>query len=102
MKIMLVCAAGMSTTLLKGKMLKLVEEGDIVDAFQEDSLSEVIDNYDCVLVGPQLRYKYKYMEAIAKEHHKPIALIDMIVYGTIDGKMALQQANDLVRGGKEK
>lgn len=102
MKILLVCATGMSTTLLVGKMLKLIEEGDIVDAFQEDALSDVIDNYDCVLVGPQLRYKYKYMEVIAKEHQKPIALIDMKVYGAIDGKMALQQAKDLVKGGKEK
>ena len=65
MKVLLICSAGMSTSLLVNNMLKFADAGDVVDALPFGELEEKIDNYDVVLLGPQIRFKLKEVEKIA-------------------------------------
>lgn len=92
MNILLVCAAGMSTSLLTNSMKKNAEPGDVIDALPVSELAANVDRYDVVLVGPQIRYKL----AEVQKYGKPTGVIDMKAYGTMDGKAAMKQARELL------
>lgn len=97
MKVLLVCAAGMSTSLLVNNMKKFADAQDTVEAFPVAQLESIIDNYDVVLVGPQIRYKLKDIKKIADAHKKPADVIDMAVYGQMKGKDAMEMARKLMK-----
>lgn len=98
MKVLLVCAAGMSTSLLVSNMQKFADEGDFVKAEPIGELEAVIDNYDVILLGPQIRFKEKDVKKLAEPKGIPSGVIDMRAYGMMDGKAAMDQARKLVAG----
>lgn len=60
MKVLLVCAGGMSTGLLMKKMEAYAQDNDIdltINAVGLSEYEEVYTNYDIVLVGPQVSYR---------------------------------------------
>ncbi|MBO1684397.1 PTS sugar transporter subunit IIB, partial [[Clostridium] scindens] len=68
MRILLCCAGGFSTNMLMQNMAKVVKdsrklnEADFhFNAIPVDGLEEEIDNYDIVLVGPQIGHKTGYI-----------------------------------------
>ena len=85
MRIHLVCSAGMSTSLLVNNMKKSAP-GPFA------ALEEIVDDYDVILVGPQVRFKLDDIKEICRKHGKRCALIDMRVYGRMDGKAAVELA----------
>jgi PTS system cellobiose-specific IIB component len=95
MKILLVCASGMSTSLLVTKMQKASNDSgshDEIFACSVDQLEEFIDNCEVILIGPQIRYKAKAIGEIAAGKKKGFAVIDSVSYGMVDGKKVLEQA----------
>ncbi|MDI6600439.1 MAG: PTS sugar transporter subunit IIB [Thermoanaerobacteraceae bacterium] len=100
MKILLVCAAGMSTSLVVEKMKKAVkpEYGEVViDAVPVDRFEEVVKDYDVVLLGPQIRYKKKDFEKITGEFGIPLEVINPTDYGMVRGDKILEQALKLTQ-----
>ena len=96
-KIMLVCAAGMSTSLLVTKMIAAAKEmGDEIEIFAlpisegEKKLAEV----DCVLLGPQVRFQKAQIEKLIADggYDLPCAVIDMKDYGMMNGKAVYETA----------
>lgn len=85
-KIMLVCSAGMSTSLLVTKMEQAAEKvGDEVEIFalpMSDGINR-LSTVDCVLLGPQVRFNLgKIKEEAAKVNPGlPVDVIDMKDYG---------------------
>ncbi|AMC92873.1 PTS sugar transporter subunit IIB [Erysipelothrix larvae] len=86
-KIVLLCAAGMSTSLLVNKINEAAtaENYEIdVQAYPVSEAKNKVPIADVVLLGPQVRY------ALAKlrEQHpgSNIDVIDMRDYGTMNGK----------------
>ncbi|ADD01612.1 PTS system, cellobiose-specific IIB component [Thermoanaerobacter thermohydrosulfuricus] len=104
MKILLVCAAGMSTSLLVEKMKKAVkpEYGEvIINAVPIDQFEEVVKDYDVVLLGPQIRYKQKDFEKITNELGIPMEVINIADYGMVRGDKVLELALKLVKDKKK-
>jgi cellobiose PTS system EIIB component len=98
-KILLVCAAGMSTSLLVNKMKEHAESiGEEIEIFALpiSEASSVINDVDIVLLGPQVRYQKSQVESIAPEN-VPIEVIDMRDYGTMNGKAVLERALSLIK-----
>ncbi|WP_350344077.1 PTS sugar transporter subunit IIB [Proteinivorax tanatarense] len=98
-KIMLVCAAGMSTSLLVTKMNgAAVKEKLSVDilAVSESEADEHLDSIDILLLGPQVRYLKSNMEEKLHGKDVPVSVIDSIMYGRMDGEGVLKQALELV------
>ncbi len=95
MKIVLVCAAGASTSLMMARMKKFAKEGDVIEAFPFSKLEEIIDGYDVVLVGPQLRYKLGEAQKISEGRGKKCGLIDSRDYGMMDGEKVYNFAVNL-------
>src|SRR6056297_1686305 len=98
MKILLACACGMSTSMLAQKMNKKIEEREFegaVEADTVDNIEKIIQNYDVILLGPQVGYKKEEIEQIAKEYEVPVGVIDTMDYGKLDGVAVLDQAVEL-------
>ncbi|WP_055665346.1 PTS sugar transporter subunit IIB [Desnuesiella massiliensis] len=98
MKILLVCAAGMSTSLIVEKMKKSLkpEEADsAIVAVPVEEFESLVKDYDVVLLGPQIRYKKVEFEAIAKKHNIPLDVINTMDYGLVKGDKILDHARKL-------
>jgi PTS system cellobiose-specific IIB component len=99
MKILLVCAGGLSTAMMMEEMKKVIRGSkklDIQDfpmeAVSVDRMKEVVDKYDIVLVGPQLKHKTDYIQKVAEPFGKAVMIIDPELYGAMDGASVLKQA----------
>ena len=95
--ILLVCTAGMSTSMLVNKMKKAAEESGIEANIEAKSLAEAkkqIAEADIVLLGPQIRYELKNVQKIAGD--TPVEAIDMMDYGMMNGKKVLEHALEVI------
>lgn len=93
-KILLVCAAGMSTSLLVNKMKEAAKQKEIkveISALPIAECSSVINDVDIVLLGPQVRFQKPQVEALAGGRI-PVDVIDMKSYGRMDGNAVLEVA----------
>lgn len=100
MKILLCCAAGMSTSLLVERMKKVAKERGLdhdIEAIPVADFATRLDEADVVLLGPQVKYKMTDFKPMAVAKGKPIELIDMVAYGMVNGAQVLDQALSLVR-----
>ena len=91
-KILLVCSAGMSTSLLVNKMkdaAKSSGEEVEINALAIAECSSVINDVDIVLLGPQVRFQKTQVEKLTNGSI-PVEVIDMRQYGIMDGKGILE------------
>lgn len=95
MKILLVCAAGMSTSLLVNSMKKVAGKEDEINALPVNALEKNAADYDVILVGPQIRYKFNEVKKLCEGAGKPCGLIDMAAYGQMNGNAVYTQAKGL-------
>ncbi len=96
--ILLVCNAGMSTSMLVQKMQAAAKEQGLEVGIEAKSVTEaakVIDNVDVLLLGPQVGYQKGEMETLAAGRI-PVEVIDMRDYGTMNGKKVLAHALELI------
>lgn len=92
-KILLVCAAGMSTSLMVTKMKDAAKNKGIeaeIWAVSDAAAAENLPKADMLMLGPQVRYLESRMKELAG--NKPVAVIDMLAYGTMNGEKVLDQA----------
>lgn len=95
MKILLVCSAGMSTSMLVNKMRKSAEERNItaqIDAVPESELKNNLEGLDVILIGPQVRYLEKKIREQADPIGIKVDVINQMAYGMMQGDKVLDQA----------
>ena len=93
-KILLVCSAGMSTSMLVKKMQEEAAQrsldAEIIAVGDADS-SEHLETSNIVMLGPQVRYLEKNM--VDRVDNKiPVCVIDMQAYGMMNGAKVLDDA----------
>lgn len=96
-KILLVCNAGMSTSMLVAKMKKAAEAKGADVSIEAKSLSEAkaeISVADIVLLGPQIRYELDNVKKVAGS--VPVEAIDMRDYGMMNGEKVLSHAMEVM------
>ena len=97
-KIILLCASGMSTSMLVKKMQEaaVAEKFDCeIAAYSASEAATKAADADVVLLGPQIRFsKAKIAEQIPGV---PVDAIDMRMYGRMDGKGTLAFARKLIK-----
>lgn len=101
--IMLVCSAGMSTSLLVTKMEKAAQEKGMEADIFAVSASEADVNLDSkkvdvLLLGPQVRFLEKQFAEKLAPKGIPLAIINMSDYGMMNGEKVLMQAEELMEG----
>lgn len=100
MKIILVCSAGMSTSMLVNKMRASATERNMeadINAVAESQLKNNLENLDVVLIGPQVRYLEKKIRDFVEPKGVKVAIIDQMAYGLIQGDKVLDQAIGMVK-----
>lgn len=96
-KILLVCSAGMSTSLMVNKMKEHADKKGIeveIWAVPDAEAADNLEKADVLMLGPQVRFLENKMKEIAGD--KPVAVIDMMAYGTMNGEKVLDQALSLI------
>lgn len=92
---MLVCSAGMSTSLLVKKNAEAIEKQQVdaaVIAVAEADFDKYKGNVDVVLLAPQVRFLEKNLKRVLDPLGIPVAIINGIDYGTMDGEKVLNDA----------
>lgn len=95
-KIVLACAAGVSTNMLVKSMRKAASETGYVadiEAFPVGELKRIVGDADIVLLGPQIRFM---ADKVREMVDCPICVVDMAAYGMMDGAKALAQAREVL------
>lgn len=98
-KILLVCAAGMSTSYLVEKMKKSAAARNIeaqIEAHATPDFHDIFKNYDVVLLGPQVRFQKANWQPIAEAAGIPLDVINPMDYGTVNGEKVLDHALKLI------
>ncbi|EAN1157273.1 PTS sugar transporter subunit IIB [Salmonella enterica] len=94
--ILLVCAAGMSTSMLVKRMCEYAATINAEVNINALAIAEAKNNEaDIVLLGPQVRFQKSEIEGIA-QGRIPVAVIDMKDYGAMNGKSVLEFAFKLL------
>lgn len=96
-KIVLLCAGGMSTSILAKKMQKACKamcyEADIHAYMVEDAV-KVGKDADVIFIGPQIRYLCNKVRE--KMPNKIVEVIDVQDYGAMDGEKVMSRAKKLI------
>lgn len=98
-KILLVCSAGMSTSLLVTKMQEAAKEMQVeidINVLPVSECSTKINEVDIVLLGPQVRFQKTVVERLANGRI-PVDIIDMRAYGMMDGKSILKSTLEKIK-----
>ena len=98
-KILLVCSAGMSTSLLVSKMkISAKEKGIdcIINAIAESEIEDYERDIDVLLLGPQVRFLFNKLKGKFSEDGIPVSVINTVDYGTMNGAKVLKHALDLI------
>lgn len=93
--IILICAAGMSTSLLVNKMKSAAKaQGKEVhiEAMPANSFATYKEKVDVLLLGPQISYLYDEMKKKYESEVVKVAVIDMMDYGMMNGEKVLNKA----------
>ncbi|MCP1100865.1 PTS system cellobiose-specific IIB component [Aequitasia blattaphilus] len=100
LKVMFVCVAGMSTSLLVEKVNEVAKgKGMEIDVFSraETEARSDLNQADVILLGPQVRYlESSFREGISGMDIK-LGVVDMVSYGRMDGAAVLKQIEELIK-----
>lgn len=98
--ILLACSGGYSTSMLVERMKKVAVEKNVdvlIDATAESNIDMFIDSIDVILLGPQMAHAES---DLRKKYELPIATIDMMDYGMMNGEKVLNTAIELIEANQ--
>ncbi|MGB6127490.1 MAG: PTS sugar transporter subunit IIB [Psychrilyobacter sp.] len=98
-KILLLCSAGMSTSIVVKKMREAAEKKEIeceIEAMGLEQFHSNLDKYDVFLLGPQVRFKKDELNKLAQEVNKTVEVINSMDYGMMKGEKILDFALELI------
>lgn len=96
--VVLICSAGMSTSLLVKKMKEYALSKNIevnINAYPMSEISNWGETADVILLGPQVRYNLDKTKKMFPQI--PVDVIDMVDYGMINGEKVLMKAIKLIK-----
>lgn len=98
-KILLLCSAGMSTSIVVKKMREAAQLRGIESKIEAVGLEQFysnLDQYDVFLLGPQVRFKKDELNKVAQEVNKTVEVINSVDYGMMKGEKILDFALGLI------
>ncbi len=101
-KILLVCSAGISTSILVSKMKRAAQDQGIDVSIQVKSITgvrDVIQDMDIVLLAPQIGYEQKKLQELAGDI--PVEKVDVRDFGILNGEGVLREAMKVLENGTE-
>lgn len=99
MKVLFVCCAGMSTSLLVERVRQSAANRKIemeINATSEAEARKNLDQADVIFLGPQVRYLEKSFAKDIEGKDIKLGIADMVAYGRLDGDKILDQILELL------
>jgi cellobiose PTS system EIIB component len=102
-KVILVCAAGCSSSLLEVRTREAAQRHNVDLSISAVSVGTIsIYDYaaypvDLILIAPQVRYKKKSVSASAEPYGVQVQDIDPIIFGMVDGDKLFDQIMHAVK-----
>jgi PTS system cellobiose-specific IIB component len=106
-KVLMVCAMGMSSSLLEAKTKEAAQNAGIPFELKAVAVQEVarwdptMHPYDIVLVAPQVFYKRKSIAQMAEPHGIIVQPIDATLFGMVDGEALFKQIMAAIKARDE-
>lgn len=94
-KIGMFCFAGMSTSVLVKRMQEAAAAKGIaceIEAYPETQVANKAPGLDIVLIGPQIKYYKKRIDAICEPLGVKVMVVSNIDFGRMDGEHVLSEA----------
>jgi PTS system cellobiose-specific IIB component len=101
MRIIVMCAAGASSTFVAQRLRGAIAESGRADTAQAVPLSSMpgcLDDADVLLIGPHLAAQAEAITREAAAHGVAVAVLPADIFGDRDGHRALQAAADAGAG----
>lgn len=102
-RVLMVCAIGMSSSLIEQKTSKVAEEAGVPFEIKAIDVPEVgrwsfdENPVDIVLIAPQARFKKRSIDEAATPYGIVVENIDSVAYGMIDGEKIFEQIMDALK-----
>lgn len=103
-RILLACAAGMSTSMLVEKMKTSAKERGIevdIEAVPEGKAETIFTDYQVVFLGPQVAHLEAKFKSKTEPHGIQTEVINMMDYGMMNGTKVLDRAIELINKGEK-
>jgi PTS system cellobiose-specific IIB component len=103
-RVLMVCAIGMSSSLIEQKTSKVAEDNGVPFEIQAVDVPEVSrwsfeeHPVDVVLIAPQARFKKRSVEEKANPFGIIVENIDSVAYGMMDGEKIFAQIMNAIKG----
>lgn len=97
--IILMCSAGMSTSMLVQRMEKAAKELNYNCTISAHAVGDVLnlkDQADIILLGPQVRFQLPKIKEMCP--NIPVECVDTMAYGTMDGMKVIKTVQELLEG----
>lgn len=98
-KVLFICSAGMSTSLLVTKTMKVAQERGIdleIFALSEAEAKNHYDGCAAILLGPQVRFLLDKVKKSVEGKGISVDVINQLSYGRMDGNAVLDQILKLI------
>ena len=98
-KILLLCSAGMSTSMVVKKMKEAALAKGIaveIEAVGLELFQDNLNKYDIFLLGPQVRFKKDEFQKLASTVGKKVEVINQMDYGMLKGEKIFDWALSLI------
>lgn len=98
MRILFICGNGVSSGMIASRTAKAGKSQgyDVeTEAYSFAELSEVIDDFDVVMVTPQMKCNREMINEICRDHGKKFGIIDDYIFSTLDGTKCFEFAKNL-------
>jgi PTS system cellobiose-specific IIB component len=105
-RVLLVCAIGMSSSLIEKKTTKVADDAGVPFEIQAIDVPEVgrwnfgENPVDVVLIAPQARFKIRSVKQAAEPHGIIVENIDTVAYGMMDGEKIFEQVMTAIKEHK--
>lgn len=100
MKILFVCSAGMSSTIvvnaLKKEAQKHGQEMDVHAVASSEVEHEITNGWDLIMVAPQIRHRLEWIKSIAAAHQIPCDAIPPQAYTPLGGPLLWNKVQELL------
>ena len=94
-KILLLCSAGMSTSIVVKKMKEAAVSNNIevqIEAHGLEQFHTKLSEFDVFLLAPQVRFKKAEFQKVADKFQKKVDVINSVDYGLMKGQKILDHA----------
>ncbi len=95
MNILVICGAGISTSILVENMRYYADEDMNIKASSVEHLKQYIHNADIVLGAPQIEFVKDKVEDVCKSFNVPIYMLNKQAYGNMDGKAIIEMVENI-------